>query len=222
MSSKKRSGLKKVADYTVLAPVNLLFNRSAKTNTSIYMSAVRGGKKVYCPHCTQGFLLLKPTKQDEEQENDKNTPVQKTYTWACTNCDLEVDTQTNNQKELLSVLEEHGYQWYQDGVAAGVDAFSDTQRQSGVKQFLRRALVFYVLALLCLLFVPYFILNSTALPTINMLLLLSFLALSGLLNAFRAWKLHNDLLFYPEHKKLFMMWFKKGRYYTPWVYKKGE
>lgn len=216
MSKKQPSRLRKVANSTVFAPVNMVFNRGTRTTGRLYSEALRANTKIYCPRCTQGVFQLITPRRDEDEENNN---ASSSFIWTCSHCSLEVQTQSKNQKELISVLNDNSHQWYQEGIDGGYDDFTDDQRAYGVHQYLKKAAVFYVLSLICLLFVPYFVINSTALPTINMILLLTFLTLSGLINAFRAFKLHNDLLYYPKPKVLFMTWLKSGRYFKPWDYR---
>lgn len=216
MSKKEPSKLRKVVGSTVLAPVNLVFNRGTKSSGKVYSDAIKAQSKIYCPKCTQGVfqLLNNNTDKDDDDNSGGHTP----QIWACSHCDLEVHTQTNSQKELINTLNANSHRWYQEGLESGLNDFSEDQRERGVKNLIKKALVFYVLALMCLLFLPYFVLNSTTLPTINMVLLLVFLTFSGMAQAFKAFKLHNDLLFHHEPKTLLVAWLKKGHYLKPWKY----
>lgn len=224
MSSKKPSVFRKVADYTVLAPINLVFNKGTKSHGRIYSEAASAPTKIYCPRCTQGVFFLKPPKKqegedDSSQNKEQSQKIPEYHVWECSYCALNIETQTKSQKELMSILKDNALHWYQEGAENGFDEFSDEQRSHGVRQFMKKALVFYVLALISLLFIPYFLMHSSFLPTVNMLLLLVFLGFSGLHNGFKAWKLHNDLLFQPNPKELFVKWLKKGQYLKPWDYK---
>lgn len=217
MANKNPSWIRRIANSTILAPVGLVVNRGAKSSTKVYADAVSAQTKIYCPKCTQGVFYLLPPDNSTGGENMKNPPYR---IWSCSNCELQVYTESKSQKELIQVLNENSHQWYQEGQETGINTFTDEQRADGVKKLLRKSALFYVLALMCLLFLPYFIIHSTTLPTINMVMLMTFLLLSGMANAFRAFKLHNDLLYYHEPKSLLLDWIKKGRYFKPWVYKK--
>lgn len=221
MAKKEQSRLRKAADRTLLTPVNMVFNSGTKANTRLYAQALKSKSKIYCPKCTQGVLIS--ASDDLAHSQDGSASIDSNGgSWVCTHCDLTIKTQTKDRKELIEILKQNSHVWYQQGIDEGYDDLSEAQRAHGVKTYQRKALFFYFMALLALMAFPYFALNSTLLPTINMLLLFVFLSLSGLAQSYKAFKLYNDLLYFHNPKLLFKDWIKSGRYFKPWSYAESK
>lgn len=70
MSKKEPSKLRKVVGSTVLAPVNLVFNRGTKSSGKVYSDAIKAQSKIYCPKCTQGVFQLLNNNTDKDDDDN--------------------------------------------------------------------------------------------------------------------------------------------------------
>lgn len=224
MSSKKSSLIKSVANRTVLLPVNLVLNKGVKNYGGVLNSALNSDKKITCPRCTQGYFFLH--QQKNNQQDDFNDVVveqnnHQGFVWECSHCALMFKTATKNTKQVMQIVENNSLAWYQEGLDNNLHPNLEQDNDKAAQYCMKKAYVFYFFTLVCLLFLPYLMVHASVLTSLNLVLMMLFLTLNGLKNAFQAWKFHNNLLFQENTKQLFFIWFKKFEIFKVWDYQ-GE
>lgn len=197
--SNKKSFLGKAA-FPVTMPARVLVNKGIRRDFSMYQDAFKSqNKSIICPTCNEGRLHVL-----YESENDT--------TWGCSSCGFQVETITSDIKELRVLVEQHGRDWYLQGQEEGLNSITDFEKQEGVKRLVTHSRIFLFLSVIAYLFVPLFIKWGAGLSSFNMLLVAVFLTLNGISISYKAFKLHNNLLYTKNQKGVFWKWFKECRF----------